>query len=269
MNIVNRAFKAVSILASVLVVGLSPQTHAAKVRAQDDGGAPLNYEAVAGRFQAYRGREVLVEGRLTSIRKSGNSVMLVVTGRRTAFVRCMAAPASFAVGQPVALLARVPHDPMLNYVEFVEIYGDEDAAEIETDPELSRVKFDERAEEALFALVNQEREQAGLRPYRWNEKLRTASRRHCGDMILKNYVSHNSDDGDTVAKRVAAAGISYAGVGENLASAPTVKQAHKGLMDSPGHRSNIMSKDFTEIGIGIAKTAEGSLIVVQNFIYRH
>jgi uncharacterized protein YkwD len=40
-------------------------------------------------------------------------------------------------------------------------------------------------------------------------------------------------------------------------------------MDSPGHRSNIMSKDFTEIGIGIAKTAEGSLIVVQNFIYRH
>jgi uncharacterized protein YkwD len=80
--------------------------------------------------------------------------------------------------------------------------------------------------------------------------------------------SDDSQDGDTVTKRVSSEGVSYSGVGENIASGPNVERARHGLMDSPGHRQNIMSKDFTDVGIDIVKKIDDTIIVMQDFIYR-
>ena len=48
-----------------------------------------------------------------------------------------------------------------------------------------------------------------------------------------------------------AVGIRYRAAGENLAFAPDVGTAHTGLMNSPGHKANILNCDFTTLGVGV------------------
>lgn len=54
-------------------------------------------------------------------------------------------------------------------------------------------------------------------------------------------------------------------VGENLAFAPNLELAHQGLMNSPGHRANILSSDYYKIGIGIAQSEDYGLMITQVF----
>jgi uncharacterized protein YkwD len=53
--------------------------------------------------------------------------------------------------------------------------------------------------------------------------------------------------------------------GENLALAPSVPLAHAGLMNSPGHRANILRRQFGRVGIGIMDGGAHGLIVTQKF----
>ena len=71
------------------------------------------------------------------------------------------------------------------------------------------------------------------------------------DMMERGYFSHFSPEGNDVASRLNEAGVDYLVVGENLAYAPSVNLAHQGLMNSPGHRANILSADFGKVGIGV------------------
>jgi len=65
---------------------------------------------------------------------------------------------------------------------------------------------------------------------------------------------------------VNASGISYYGAGENVAYNSTVNKAHSALMASAGHKANIMSADFTHIGIGIVwDESKGVLYFTQWF----
>jgi len=61
------------------------------------------------------------------------------------------------------------------------------------------------------------------------------------------------------------AGVRFSTAGENLALAPTVQVAHTGLMNSPGHRANILHKDFGRVGIGIMDGGIRGLMVSQEF----
>ena len=54
--------------------------------------------------------------------------------------------------------------------------------------------------------------------------------------------------------------------GENLAGAPTVERAHSGLMNSPGHRANILNPNFTHVGIGIVDGGPYGKMYTQTFI---
>ncbi len=78
-------------------------------------------------------------------------------------------------------------------------------------------------------------------------------------MHAKNYFAHNSQDGRTPTQRMQAAGYSPNGCscsyayGENLARGQrTPEEAMEDWMNSPGHRRNILSNRFDEIGIGIS-----------------
>jgi uncharacterized protein YkwD len=61
------------------------------------------------------------------------------------------------------------------------------------------------------------------------------------------------------------ANVRFVTAGGNLALAPTVQIAHTGLMNSPGHRANILRKDFGRVGIGIMDGGIRGLMVSQEF----
>lgn len=110
----------------------------------------------------------------------------------------------------------------------------------------------EADEQKLFDKTNQERQKIGVGTLRSDDDLRDVGRLHSRDMFARGYFAHITPDGQDPFDRMHAAGISYTFAGENLALAPTVEIAHSGLMNSPGHRENILKPDFTRLGIGCA-----------------
>lgn len=120
-------------------------------------------------------------------------------------------------------------------------------------------------ESTMLALLNQSREAAGLAPLNANTTLRTVARLHGTDMFAFGYLSHQSRDGRLPLARVEAAGLSPWHVGENLAYAQDVPEAHRLLMNSPDHRSNILSPVYRWIGIGVMDGGPHGVIVVEDF----
>lgn len=122
-----------------------------------------------------------------------------------------------------------------------------------------------KLEEQLLALVNKERTAAGLKPLAMDAELTRAARKHSADMLARGYFSHYSPEGKSAFDRLRAEKISFLAAGENLAFAPTVRIAHTGLMNSPGHRANIMRPVFGKVGIGIMDAGPRGIMVTQKF----
>lgn len=120
-------------------------------------------------------------------------------------------------------------------------------------------------ENELISLVNKERVANNLRPLEHVPALTEIGRTHSSDMFKRGYFAHTSPEGENVADRAAKRNYFYLVIGENLAYAPTVELAHKGLMESPGHRANILSPEFNKIGIGIMDGGVYGLMVTQVF----
>ncbi|HLH27034.1 MAG TPA: CvpA family protein [Chloroflexota bacterium] len=126
-------------------------------------------------------------------------------------------------------------------------------------------RVDEEAETRMLKLLNDARAQAGLPPLKADPQLTEAARAHSRDMLAKGYFAHQDDDGKRPADRVSAAGVRWAVVGENLALAPTVDVAHQGLMNSPGHRENILSPQYHRVGIGVVDGGLHGKMFTQDF----
>ncbi|MDQ3685021.1 MAG: CvpA family protein [Acidobacteriota bacterium] len=120
-------------------------------------------------------------------------------------------------------------------------------------------------EAEMLELVNEERIAAGLRPLAADPELVEVARRHSADMWARGYFSHVTPDGRDPFERIREANIRFLTAGENLALAPTVRVAHTGLMNSPGHRANILQPQFGRVGIGIMDGGMRGLMVTQNF----
>jgi uncharacterized membrane protein required for colicin V production len=117
-----------------------------------------------------------------------------------------------------------------------------------TDEELVLAKG---AEEDLLEKLNSERIKQGLEPLEWCEQCAEVARSHSKEMYREGFFSHVDTRGDDPFERMDAAGIDFLSAGENLAVAPSVEEAHRGLMHSPDHRRNILRPAFTQVGIGI------------------
>lgn len=113
------------------------------------------------------------------------------------------------------------------------------------------VSVDKVSEQKMFTLLNGERVKAGLPALVWDERLAVVARAHSIDMFKRGYFAHENPDGQSPFDRMAAVGITYESAGENLAYAANVTLAHDGLMRSPGHRANILDKDYGKVGIGV------------------
>lgn len=110
---------------------------------------------------------------------------------------------------------------------------------------------DEQAEQQMFQLVNKQRVDQGLAPLTLNDALRNLARAHSNDMFQRGYFSHYTPEGLSPFDRMEKAGINYQYAGENLALAPSTALAMQGLMNSPGHRANILNPNFHQVGIGV------------------
>jgi uncharacterized protein YkwD len=120
-------------------------------------------------------------------------------------------------------------------------------------------------ETQMLALVNRERAAVGLPPLAPDPALTEVARLHSADMFARGYFAHVDPDGRDPFDRIDAAGITYLAAGENLALAPTLELAHSGLMNSPGHRANILRPQFGRAGIGILDGGARGIMVTQLF----
>ena len=118
----------------------------------------------------------------------------------------------------------------------------------------------------MWQLINGEREKAGLKPLQIHEELVNLARLKSEDMVKLGYFSHQSPTYGSPFEMITKAGITYRTAGENIAGAPTVSRAHQALMNSPGHRANILNASFTHVGIGIVDGGPYGKMYTQIFI---
>jgi uncharacterized protein YkwD len=113
------------------------------------------------------------------------------------------------------------------------------------------VSVDKNAESLMLQMVNGERTTRGITALSFSQSLVDVGTMHCKDMFARGYFSHNTPEGLTPFDRMAQNNIAFNFAGENLALAPSVDLAMRGLMQSPGHKANILSTDFHKIGISV------------------
>ncbi len=130
---------------------------------------------------------------------------------------------------------------------------------------IDKLSLDRESETKMFADVNKERTIRGIAALEWSPKIVGVAEAYAMDMWARHYFSHFDPEGRSAADRFQTAGISYEVVGENLALAPTEEAAMTGLMNSAGHRQNILDKEFHKIGIGVVDNGIYGKIFVQEF----
>lgn len=120
-------------------------------------------------------------------------------------------------------------------------------------------------EAEMLKLVNMERTKRGLKPVVADPQLTPVARSHSQDMFSRGYFSHYTPEGRDPFDRMRSAGIKYYSAGENLALGQTLKICHQGLMNSPGHRANILNSSYGRLGIGILDGGSYGLMISQEF----
>lgn len=128
-----------------------------------------------------------------------------------------------------------------------------------------RLSVDEASEKAMIDMVNEERAKAGVGDLKVSVETQPVAREYARDMWERQYFGHYSPEGEDVVDRLEKEGLSYSIVGENLAMAPDATIAHNGLMNSLGHRSNILLEGYNRVGIGVVDNGVYGKIFVQIF----
>lgn len=108
---------------------------------------------------------------------------------------------------------------------------------------------------ANFELLNRARGQRGLPALQWDERAAAIARAHSADMARNGFVGHTSPTTGDVVQRFAKVGVKGTVIRENVARGYGPRGIHDSLMNSPGHRVNILAEDVTHVGIGVIVTA--------------
>lgn len=123
--------------------------------------------------------------------------------------------------------------------------------------------------DAIISLTNAKRAENGLPALSYNAQLASAAGAKGSNMLAENYWAHNAPSGKTPWTFITGAGYRYLYAGENLArdfsDAGAVVDA---WMNSPSHRSNLLDKNFSEIGVSVnwgSLTGREGTLVVQMF----
>lgn len=136
---------------------------------------------------------------------------------------------------------------------------------IPLDVDTFSLSVDEGAENDMLSKINAERKKLAIEPLEFRKELVPVARSHAKDMWERKYFSHVSPEGKDVGDRLQDLNISYSFAGENLALAPTTATAHTGLMNSKGHRENILDPRFKRVGVGVIDNGVYGKMYVQIF----
>ncbi len=130
-----------------------------------------------------------------------------------------------------------------------------------TPPVQENASFNAEIEQLIFNKVNEERAKAGVPALSYNSTMETYARVKSKDMGVRNYFDHVDPDGEMITAQMARDGVSYNAWGENIAyiggvsdAAALAEQFMTNWMNSDGHRANILSPNFTSIGVGVYKS---------------
>ena len=126
--------------------------------------------------------------------------------------------------------------------------------------------FDEQAEQRMLALMNQERAAAGIAPLKLDPRLTQAARKHSQRMVDQDSVAHQLPGEDVLLMRLVAEEVRTDHDGENIAKHGDVESAHQALMESPGHRANILNPEFNAVGVGIVRD-DSQVFVTEDFAH--
>lgn len=131
-------------------------------------------------------------------------------------------------------------------------------------PNIDDVK---KLEEEVARLVNVERSKKGLPPLTLNWELSRVARYKSQDFINKKYFDHQSPTYGSPFDMMESFGIKFTAGGENIAKGqPSPSAVMNSWMNSAGHRGNILSSSYNQIGVGAAKDSKGNLYWTQLFI---
>jgi len=132
-------------------------------------------------------------------------------------------------------------------------------------PQNLRLRVNAPAENRMLELINRDRKVNGLAPLVMDEQSRAVARSHSREMFNLRYFAHESPRTGTVGDRLEKAGVPFLAAGENLAFQPDVETAHRRLMESPGHRKNLLTPGYKKVGIGILDSGRYGQMYTQVF----
>lgn len=119
----------------------------------------------------------------------------------------------------------------------------------------------------LFDLTNAARVEHGFSPLSWDDHVKETARDHSSDMALNEYFDHTNLEGQSPFDRMEEDNITFRAAGENLAAGQLSSIfAHEGLMNSLGHRENILQTEFESLGVGVAFDSESRPYFTENFL---
>jgi len=118
--------------------------------------------------------------------------------------------------------------------------------------------------EQLFALANQTRATHGLGSLKWDPALAEGALQHCLLMAHEGSISHRYQGEPDLTVRAGQAGAHFSLIEENVAVGPYVDGIHRGWMNSPGHRENLLNPQIDRVGIAVV-TRGGSIYAVADY----
>lgn len=114
---------------------------------------------------------------------------------------------------------------------------------------LSSTDGDNTYEGCFRTLTNHERTSRGIPALTENDKLDSLARAHTAQMAARGTIYHNDD----LPQDLASVGLKMKFAGENVGMGPTCVAIHEAFMDSPGHKANILDRDYDQLGLGAQK----------------
>jgi hypothetical protein len=118
--------------------------------------------------------------------------------------------------------------------------------------------------ERLFALANQARAAQGVGSLQWDPALAAAALQHCQRMAAEGPISHRYGGEPDLTARASQAGAHFSLIEENVALGSNPALIHQGWMNSPGHRSNLLSPEVDRVGIAVV-ASNGVLYAVADY----
>jgi uncharacterized protein YkwD len=173
----------------------------------------------------------------SKIKKKGNSFV--------SQIKCLARGR-----QKIEILAEADHGPKV-LANFAVYCGVEPPRKIVFQINSRHQGTAESMETQMVGLINKERKKASLPLLKVDPRLVKVARGHSQEMVRTQVVAHKLDSTGTAKDRLNQAGIHVAMIAENISRSSSVLASHNGLMESPGHRANILRPNATHVGVGI------------------